>query len=109
MGCDYYIDTYLSFKTIEKIYHIHIDRDKGYYFDSYEFDSDEDDYNDKIEQDFKEQMELHKKPDKILFENGKYINKTVEEKYDKLIKNYLNKINFSDIVSIWKSTSVFER
>lgn len=136
MGCDYYIVTYLCVKTTNNNYNINLTRDNGYFHDSYEFDSDEDDYDDKIQKEYEKQMENCKKPAKLIFENGKYINKTCEEKYKNIIEIYFDVVlrdkllfeyydieeesksqkkiehnipNSSDIISIWKKISVFER
>ncbi len=104
-------------------YSILIKEDKGYFYGGYEFDSDDDDYRDKLQKKYDKQMLESIKPDKVIYKNGKYINNTCKEKYDNIVKAHINKLikNFSnlnniasvpnilDIISITKTMSTYER
>ena len=114
MGCDYYIDTYLRIKTARQDYLISIKQEKGYYGDPYGLDSDEDDYDDQVQEYHEKRMNSHIKPEKIIYENDNYINNRCNTKYDNIIKNYIKNhtgepLIFSDIITITKGTSVYKR
>jgi hypothetical protein len=113
MGCDYYIQKELVIEYQAKngkIYTIYTNRtiEKGYIFSYPNEDSDDDKdtsytkYRDELEKKITENTY-----DKILFENGRWI----EESYKKKYENYLNETcnNISKLLKVYKKITAWER
>jgi hypothetical protein len=114
MGCDYYIETTIVItrmkkdeededeeeeeKMYETVYEM-VGRSHGYFM--FEYDSDHEDHDEKYEEYVKRCLTPVEPI--ILFENGSFISKRVEEKYGYLCKKY------SNIVSMVKEQNRWER
>jgi hypothetical protein len=118
MGCDYYIEKYLTIYYNDKsTTYIPLSIDKGYF---YYPDLDEDDvnYDKKYEEMIAEQL-MSKMPPMVIYSNQQFLNEKLEQKYRSLIEGqFYNKykINGNDnckgwtnIVRIIKKESRYER
>lgn len=111
MGCDYYIDTdlILFFYNDYCRQYIHLEQNRGYFYDI-NIDSDDEDYERKQEESIKEQLTPKMKPI-IIYENNTFSKSSFEEKYKDLILHHLliwDK-TWTDILKIVKSESRYER
>jgi hypothetical protein len=112
MRCDYYIQTEIVFEYLAKnckIYTIYTNRTikKGFVFNYHEEDSNDD----LVTKNNKFQAELERKIkentyDKILFKNGKWIDKSYKKKYE----NSLNETcrDFSQLLRVYKKITAIE-
>ncbi len=106
MGCDYYTNTYLCFRTKDgKNHSVYVGSEKGYYYFSYDSDS-EGDYE------RKEASFLAEKNSKVMFADGawKISSKSKQEYYLSLLEGDESvEYTLSDIVEITKTESRAER
>ena len=103
MGCDYYIYKYLdiTFENNRPGY-IELSCDRGYFYEP--CDIDEEECQEKLEQYYDEQLQSDFVPI-VIYENNNFVNKYLENKYIKTIKNYCNdiRLEMKDIIKIVKN------
>lgn len=108
MGCDYYIVKQLEISHIncnneEIITSIELDREKCYflYYIDDSIDSDDSfdyqEYNDKYEKKYARYINVTYVP-RILFENGKWKNTSIQEKYEETVKDEIGNDKFLSII-----------
>jgi hypothetical protein len=109
MGCDYFIETYLTITISDKIYMNKLNQEPGYYH-YWSYDSDDEDFNEQHEKYKKELFEKLEKT-KIFYENGKWINNHIENKYKQRVIDFckIYNLNVNKISTITKNTSAYER
>jgi len=118
MGCDYYICKYLeiSFENDENTLYIDVECDKGYY--NFLLDKDVLDYDTKYSEYIKEKLKPVMK-DIVIYENGQFISKNIEARYQYLIDLELKKYHsnsssihqkdWKNIINIVKKETRYER
>jgi hypothetical protein len=111
MTCDYYIQKEIVFEYLAKnckIYTIYTDRTikKGFVFSYPNEGSDDLITSNKTFQDELERKIKENTYDKILFKNGKWLDKVYKKKYE----NYLNEIcrDFSQLLRVYKKITAIE-
>ena len=113
MGCDYYIQKELVIEYLDKtgkIFALYTDRniEKGYILQSSEHDSDDDE--DTSYKKYKEEIERRIKYNtynKILFENGDWVQESYKKKYEQyLLRTYKEIVK---IIKIYKKNTAWER
>ena len=108
MGCDYFIIKVLDIYCENDDYlTLEIDRERGYYY--YVYDSDEDDYETKVNEYIKECLTPKMEP--IIIYDNKFNKSTYETKYKSIVENFIKNCgkNFSDITKIIKVVKIYER
>lgn len=108
MGCDYYIIKQLEVKHIndddeEEVSYIELERERCYFYDepdSQDSDdsTDSESYNSRFNRKYSKYLEVNYQP-RILFQNGKWKNEKVQDKYEDVIRG---EIGCDMIVSIIK-------
>ena len=109
MGCDYYILKNLRIYCENDYYlSLEIDRERGYYH--YVYDSDDEDYETKVDEYIKKCLIPIMKPI-ILYNNNKFNKSNYETKYKSIVEKYMNDYGkqFSDITKIIKVELRYER
>jgi len=109
MGCDYYILKVLHIYYNENDYlEFELDRERCYYF--YSYDSDEENYDNKVNEYIKDILTPKMKPI-ILYSNNNFTNSLFETKYKTIIDNEINKNNMQwcHIHKIMKVEKRYER
>ena len=115
MGCDYYIIKSLRiyFQNIPPLC-IQIEQSRGDFF--FSLDEDEADYEEKYDEYIKDALTPEMKPI-IIYENNKFVNSRVENKYTSSIQEHIDIYNkshethvvFKDILDITKIETRVER
>ena len=110
MGCEYYICKYLgiTFYNDNYIRNITLEKQNGYYHFTY--DSDNDDYDEKLKEYIKNC--LTPKNDKIIiYENNYFKKELYKEKYKNIIEDFLKiiKKSWCDIKSVEKFEYRYQR
>ena len=109
MGCDYYILKVLHIYYNDNDYlEFELDRERCYYF--YSYDSDEENYDNKVNEYIKDILTPKMKPI-ILYSNNNFTNSLFETKYKTIIDNEINKNNMQwcHIHKIMKVEKRYER
>lgn len=88
MGCDYYIMKVLHiYYDYNKFFSIELERIRQYYIDL-KIDSDEDDYEEKINEYYKSTLTPEMKPI-LIYENNNFIKLSFDTKYRHIIEDEL--------------------
>ena len=109
MGCDYYILKILQIYHNENDYlEIEIDRNRGYY--NYYYDSDDEDYDDKVNKYIEDILRPQMDPI-VIYNNNSFNKLSSETKYKFLIENKINKYNIKwyEVTKVIKVERRFER
>ncbi len=109
MGCDYYIVNvlYIYYNNNDYLL-IELERERCYY--SFEYDSDEDDYEEQLNNYVKKILTPQIKPITIYSDNH-FHKLNYETKYKTIIENEMNQYNikWSDVTKIIKVENRYER
>ena len=109
MGCDYYIIKFLRiYFENDDVLSLEIDRESGYYY--YAYDSDDEDYETKVEEYIKECLTPNMESINI-YCNNKFNKSNHETKYKSIVEKFMNERGrkFSDITKIIKVEERYER
>jgi hypothetical protein len=111
MGCDYYISIILRIYYDDSDYfNIELRRLGGYYSDDIGIDEDDNEYEEKLSEYFKDILTPKMKPI-IIYENNNFNKSSSEIKYKKLVEDKIKECNkkWSEITKIIKMETRFER
>lgn len=108
MGCDYYIVKALYIYYRDTYLDVELSREKGYFYCNY--DSDDEDYDKKVNAHIKECLKAEMKPI-ILYNDNNFIQESYKQKYKNMILDEIKKYNieWSEITQIKKIEYRYER